>query len=93
MFRIDKRLDCSETTLRISGRIQSKNVPELRAEVESCGSQPCLDLEEVNLVDRASVRFLISCEAEGIRLLHCRPYIREWMLREKLQEAGHPDEL
>jgi len=93
MFRIDKRLDGRETTLRICGRIQSENVPELRAQIDSCGGRPRLDLEEVNLVDRASVRFLISCEAEGIQLLHCPPYIQEWMLREKLQEAGHPDEL
>ena len=25
------------------------------------------------------VRFLIACEAEGIELLNCAPYIREWM--------------
>lgn len=93
MFRIDKRWGCDETTLRICGRIQSRNVPELRAEIDSCGGRPRLDLEEVSLIDRASVRFLISCEAEGIELLHCPPYIQEWMLRERIQAADHPGDI
>jgi hypothetical protein len=29
------------------------------------------------------VRFLGVCEAEGIALLHCSPYIREWIAREQ----------
>jgi hypothetical protein len=36
-----------------------------------------LDLDEVTLVDVVVVRFLITCEAEGIELLHCAPYIPE----------------
>ena len=38
---------------------------------------------EVTLVDVAVVRFLIACEAEGIELRHCAPYIREWMSMER----------
>jgi hypothetical protein len=40
-------------------------------------------LEEVDLVDVEGVRFLNACEAEGISVLRCSPYIREWMLRER----------
>jgi hypothetical protein len=29
------------------------------------------------------MRFFISCEADGVQLEHCTPYIREWMEREK----------
>lgn len=29
------------------------------------------------------VRFLNSCEESGVEILQCRPYIREWMIREK----------
>jgi hypothetical protein len=29
------------------------------------------------------VHFLNACEAEGIPVLNCSPYIREWMLRER----------
>ena len=38
-----------------------------------------LDLDEVRLVDRESVRFLASCEARGIQLKNCPFYIREWI--------------
>ena len=42
-----------------------------------------LDLDEVTLVDVEVVRFLGVCEAAGIALLHCSPYIREWIAKEK----------
>jgi hypothetical protein len=42
-----------------------------------------LDLEEVHLVDVEGIRFLNACETDGISVLHCSPYIREWMLREQ----------
>jgi hypothetical protein len=41
-----------------------------------------LDLEEVTLVDIDIVHFLARCEAGGTELLHCSPYIREWISRE-----------
>ena len=31
------------------------------------------------LVDAGAVRFLGVCEADGIELLHCAPYIRKWI--------------
>jgi hypothetical protein len=44
-----------------------------------------LDLSEVTLVDLEVVRFLISCEDEGIELVQCPPYMREWILRERAE--------
>jgi hypothetical protein len=41
-----------------------------------------LDLEEVTLVDIDIVQFLARSEAEGVELLHCPAYIREWISRE-----------
>ena len=46
-----------------------------------------LDLGEVTLVDIATVQFLIRCENEGIELAECPPYVREWILRERTEEA------
>jgi hypothetical protein len=37
----------------------------------------------VSLVDADAVRFLGSCESEGIQLLNCSAYIREWIVRER----------
>ncbi len=47
-----------------------------------------LDLEEVDLVDVDGVRFLNECESTGISILRCSPYIREWMLREREEQAN-----
>ena len=48
-----------------------------------------LDLTDVDLVDIAVVQFLISCEDEGVELMQCPPYVREWMTRERAQ-GGQP---
>jgi hypothetical protein len=42
-----------------------------------------LDLKEVTLVDVDVVRFLGACEVEGVEIVHCSQYIREWMVRER----------
>jgi len=56
---------------------------ELRTQVRRHRPRLVLDLNEVTLVDVGVVRFLIACEAEGIELLNCAPYILEWMAREQ----------
>jgi hypothetical protein len=45
-----------------------------------------LDLDDLTLVDVAVVQFLIACEAEGIELRHCPPYVRAWMDCERSRE-------
>jgi predicted metal-binding protein len=42
-----------------------------------------LDMKDVSLINREVLRFLVSCEADGVRLENCAPYIREWIEREK----------
>jgi hypothetical protein len=34
-------------------------------------------------VDVEVVRFLAACVANGVKILHCPPYIQEWMNRER----------
>jgi hypothetical protein len=41
-----------------------------------------IDIEGVTLVDADAVRFLVAIEAQGIEVLHCSPYTREWIRRE-----------
>jgi hypothetical protein len=50
-------------------------------------------LEELDLVDLEGVRFLNACEAKGISILHCSPYIREWMLQERGRPKERPEPL
>ncbi len=69
--------------LRMSGQINAEHVSELRACLLRHGPSVLLDLDEVQLVDVAVVRFLARCEAEGMELRNCSRYIREWMGRER----------
>ena len=69
--------------IRLSGEFRSEQLDQVKAEIELCKSRAVLDLEELNLVDVEAVRFLNVCKAKGISVLHCSPYISEWMLRER----------
>ena len=70
--------------LRVSGRIDAEHLSELRSCLSRHGPQVVLDLDEVRLVDVATVRFLVRCEADGMQLRNCSRYIRKWM--DQLQE-------
>ncbi len=82
-LRIETASDGETATLRLIGRIESEYLEELQAQVQRHRPRLVLDLNEVTLVDVAVVRFLIACEAQGVELLKCAPYIREWMAREQ----------
>jgi hypothetical protein len=69
--------------VRLSGELRSEDLDQVKTELQKCGASAVLDLEEVNLADAEGVRFLNECEAKGISVVHCSPYIREWMLRER----------
>jgi len=69
--------------VRLSGELRSEHLDQVKTELQKCGASAVLDLEEVNLADVDGVRFLNACEAKGISVLHCSPYISEWMLRER----------
>jgi len=83
MLRIERQSIGTSTKLRLSGRMQADGLSELRAEIEKCNPLPSLDLEEVALLDRDSVLFLIRCESEGVHLVNCPLYVQEWIAREK----------
>lgn len=82
-LRIETASDGQTATIRLIGRIESESLGELQAQVRTHRPRLALDLDEVTLVDVGVVRFLIASEAEGIELLNCAPYIREWMSRER----------
>jgi hypothetical protein len=82
-LKIERLSDQQGTRIRLSGAFRSEHLEQVKAEIERGGPRIALDLEEVDLVDVEGVRFLNACEAEGIAVLRCSPYIREWMLRER----------
>jgi anti-anti-sigma regulatory factor len=74
--------------IRLSGQLRSEHLGQLKSEIERVGPNVALDLEEVDLVDIDGIRFLNDCESAGIALVGCSPYIKEWMLRERGEEAN-----
>ena len=82
-FKIEKDSDRQSTTIRLIGRIQSGHLDALKAQITGIGPRIVLDLDEVTLVDVDVIRFLGVCEDEGIEVVHCSPYIREWMRQER----------
>ena len=68
----------TDTTLRLSGPIQSANIGNIRAQINDDRVRIFMDLDEVTLVDVEVVRILSECEDRGIVLVPCPPYVREW---------------
>ena len=83
-LKIERTPGKSFPTIRLIGRIQTEHLTELKAQLDAVGSTVVLDLGEVSLVNLEVVRFLRTCEWEGIQLLNCPAYIREWIDREKV---------
>ena len=81
-LKIEKLAGEHGTTLKLIGRIRAEHLAELRGQI-AASAPSVLELREVTLVDADVVRFLSGCESEGIQLLHCSAYIREWIVREK----------
>jgi hypothetical protein len=84
--KIERHTDGHHTTLRLIGHLHAAHLEALQAQLESNGPRTVLDLDQVTLVDVEVVRFLGTCEQAGTALLHCPPYIREWIAREQRQE-------
>ena len=83
MLRIERDSEGCVTRVRLSGRIRSGDIPNVQSAIADGCARKILDLSEVTIVDLAVVRFLISCEDEGVELVQCPPYVREWIQRER----------
>jgi predicted metal-binding protein len=84
-FRIETAARGRVTVFSLCGRIEKQAIAELRRlfEFQTDYHDIVLDLKDVGVVDREVMRFFMSCEADGMKLENCTPYIREWMEREK----------
>jgi hypothetical protein len=73
-----------ETRFSLSGELRSEEVEQINAEIASISPKIALDCAELWVVDIDGLRWLKACEAVGVKVENCAPYIREWMLQEKL---------
>ena len=82
-MKIEKLSDGATTTIRLIGEFQSAHLSELTNQLRDKGPNCVLDLKEVTIVDLDVVRFLGTCELEGVQITNCCHYIRDWILREQ----------
>lgn len=82
-LKIEKDSDGQKTTIRLIGHLQVEHLEAVKEQMQNPRPRIMLDLDEVTLVDVQVIRFLGRCETEGTELLHCPPYIREWIAREQ----------
>jgi len=85
-LRIERISDGGITTIRLIGRLQVEHLDELKAQITDSGPRVELDLEELSLVDVEVVRFLGTCQAAGIKMVHSSPYITDWVAKERSRE-------
>ena len=81
------KIESIEGRIRLSGEFRSEHLDQVKAEIDRQGSPVVLDLEELTSVDVDGIRFLNACEAKGISVSHCSPYIKAWMSAERERQA------
>jgi len=93
MFKIEKVAEGNASVLRLVGRINAKHLDELDQLITGANRKRFkLDLSEVTLVDINVVRFLGDQERQGVELVKCSPYIREWIQREQSANSGQQED-
>lgn len=80
MLRIHRK-ENGEVFFTLSGRIDKEDIAELEAlmAAEEKGRHIILDLKDMTLTGQEGIAFLAQCEAAGIALVNCDPYVREWI--------------
>ena len=82
-LRIKRSTRQGFTVFSLSGRIEAEQVAELKELFDRDYRSIILDLRDLRLANRAAVKFLRSCERDGMKLENCPAYVREWMDREE----------
>lgn len=84
MLRIHKKAN-GEVVFALSGRIDEESIGELETLIGAEGKDRriILDLRDMNLTGQDGIDFLARCEAAGIELANCDPYVREWITRQR----------
>ena len=87
-LKIERQSDGKITIIWLIGRIRSEDLEELKAQTSDSSERMIFDLHEVTLVHADVIRFLSTSEEEGITLVPCPPYVREWIQRERARRSS-----
>jgi anti-anti-sigma regulatory factor len=83
MLRVRRKAN-ADVVFALSGRLDKDHIAELEMLIAAEGKDRriILDLKDVTLTGEDGIVFLARCEAAGIALVNCDPYIREWITRQ-----------
>ena len=83
-FRIHTTVNEESVTFAVSGRLDVDGITELKRLLEEYpeGHRLVLDLKDVRLVDRLAIRSLAAFEGNGVRLVNCPAFVRDWIRRD-----------
>jgi len=86
MLRIHRKAD-QDVVFTLSGRIGKEDIAELAALIAAEGKDRCvvLDLKDMTLTGQDGIAFLAQCEADGVALVNCDRYVREWITRQRTE--------
>jgi anti-anti-sigma regulatory factor len=84
MLRIHREAN-GDVVFTLSGRIDTESIAELQTLIGAEGKDRpiILDLKDMTLTGQDGIAFLVQCEAAGIALVNCDPYVREWIGSER----------
>ena len=82
-LRIDRHSLGKQVILQLVGNVRSEHLDELEEQIKAAGPDMVLDVGGVALISVEGVRFLNSCEDDGIAIKNASPYIAEWMALER----------
>lgn len=82
-----QRTSNGQVVFSLSGRLDEEHIAELKTLIESevNGRHIAFDLKDLTLAGQEVISFLERCETDGITLLHCAPYVREWITRQRVE--------
>ena len=83
MLKIYRKAN-GDVVFTLSGRLDQEHLAELEALIGAEGKDRriVLDLKDMTLTGQDGIDFLAGCEAAGIALVNCDPYVREWIRRQ-----------
>jgi hypothetical protein len=83
MLKIHRKAN-GDVVFSVCGRLDKEHLAEFAALIEAEGKarRIVLDLKDMTLTGQEGITFLTHCEASGIMLKNCDPYVREWIGRQ-----------
>jgi hypothetical protein len=85
MLKIHRSPNGEEVIFTLSGRMDDESTAELEnlIRAETKGRRIVLDIKDLTLVGQSDIDFLSRCEADGITLVKCARYVRDWIARQQ----------